>query len=156
MSELDSFRTCAEDFCAVRDDAASVENVKFRRAVQRALALVFAAAVELPDVVPATSQPLEADGDGLPSGVVEAAGDWYWGVERVASPDHTPEPMLGDLAEGLAEIRHDLQPILQASPGTATADLGWQARFDVVSHWGAHALAALRVLHASPEEGRRP
>lgn len=77
---------------------------------------------------------------------------WLQFDPYAAQPDAKPEkPVVGDLADDLADIYGDVVPPLRAwRSGTAE----WQAialyewRFNLHFHWGKHAVEAITALHA--------
>lgn len=64
----------------------------------------------------------------------------------------SPDPVVGSLADDLADIWRDLRPGLDAMDAvqSAAADpetILWHWRWTFAYHWGRHAAAAIRVLH---------
>jgi hypothetical protein len=77
---------------------------------------------------------------------------WYWCYfDPTEPPESRQEPVLGNLADDLADIYGDIKPGLRAW------DTGEESYIDEVvyhwkfplfgSHWGVHAVGALRALH---------
>ena len=74
---------------------------------------------------------------------------YYWTVPALPFNAETPEPDIADLGDDLADIWRDLVTGLRArADGAATNDVLWQWKLDFENHWGAHAIDALRCLHA--------
>lgn len=76
---------------------------------------------------------------------------YYWtaGSELLPFEARAPEPGVGDLRDDLADIWRDLVTGLRGlKSGAAAEDVLWQWQLDFESHWGEHAVDALRVLHA--------
>ena len=76
----------------------------------------------------------------------------YWAYFDPSEPmDADAESVCGDLADDLADIYRDLKPGVRAwerGAGSYVTDilLGWKfPSFD--SHWGLHAVSAMRALH---------
>lgn len=58
------------------------------------------------------------------------------------------EVSLGSLADDLADIWRDLRAGLDAlEGGSQWQDVAWEWRFGLQTHWGRHAVEALRALH---------
>jgi Domain of unknown function (DUF5063) len=76
---------------------------------------------------------------------------WYLTYfDLTESFDLEQKPVIGDLADDLADIFRDLKPGLIATSNQDDAVMGavvfeWQ--FSFRSHWGDHAVNALKLLH---------
>ena len=58
------------------------------------------------------------------------------------------EPVVGDLADDLADIYRDLLRGLTKWRRGEYADAAWQWQFQFAAHWGEHTTSAIRALHA--------
>ncbi len=56
-------------------------------------------------------------------------------------------PVIGSLADDLADIYRDVVSGLRAYEQGNVAEAIWQWRFGLQFHWGAHATGAIRALH---------
>lgn len=78
-------------------------------------------------------------------------GDYYWSARPLPfDPERgEPEPTTGSLCDDLADIWKDLTAGLRAREARMTDnDVLWHWKSSFESHWGQHAVDALRVLHA--------
>ena len=72
--------------------------------------------------------------------------DYYWTVEP--SIEKEPVELVGSLADDLADIYADVKPGLDlVAAGGSTSSAAREWRFSFWSHWGTHAVEALRVVH---------
>ena len=74
----------------------------------------------------------------------------YWAVFDPASPQ-ADDPMVGDLADDLADIYCDLRrglDLWETADPALRREILWRWRFDYESHWGQHAVDALRTVYA--------
>ena len=72
--------------------------------------------------------------------------DYYW----TADPLEEPKMQLGgSLADDLADIYLEMKINLNLlAEGASENEIVWDWRFGFWNHWGAHAVEALRVIHA--------
>lgn len=76
----------------------------------------------------------------------------YWAYFDPSDPPHSlEEPIFGDLADDLADIYRDIKPGLRAWVVSNDAMLpsivfDWKEPL-FGSHWGVHAVSAIRALH---------
>ncbi len=82
---------------------------------------------------------------------VSRALSWYLTYfDLTESLDPEQKPFIGDLADDLADVYRDLKPGLHAIANQDDTVMGavlfeWQFSFQ--SHWGNHAVNALKLLH---------
>ncbi|MFX3619084.1 MAG: DUF5063 domain-containing protein [Sporolactobacillus sp.] len=69
--------------------------------------------------------------------------DAYW---EVFDPYHLDEPLIGELSDDLSDIYIELKKGLQIYQKDKAEAL-WYWKFGFDSHWGFHAIDALRALH---------
>ena len=114
------------------------------------LADLYAAGLNLPNVSP-TEDNIEIETIDM---------DQWWSVfnsidrltgsedpyRLVFHPDEDTEIIEGPLADDLADIYHDVLPATEWTDDAHLDDLLWQLRFSFQSHWGRHALEAMKVL----------
>ncbi len=67
--------------------------------------------------------------------------------------DQTSAPVIGSLADDLADIYSDLHTGLVLHAAQANDDAIWQWRFGFENHWGRHAAHALYALHIAKHSG---
>jgi hypothetical protein len=126
-----------------------------------ALALLYAAAFMLPD------GEVSGDDADVPESFEVSDGEWrqvfdrvhhvlgrqahYWADFDPSEPSRDDGPVLGDLGDDLADIYRDVTPGVRAWDAdggrwrTAVVS-GWKNPL-FGSHWGVHAVSAMRALH---------
>ncbi|MGC3992924.1 MAG: DUF5063 domain-containing protein [Propionicimonas sp.] len=73
----------------------------------------------------------------------------YYSTNQVLRGRGTRTVTVGSVADDLADIWRDLRSSLEAERHDMSwRDAVWQARFDLETHWGTHALEVLRALHS--------
>ena len=72
--------------------------------------------------------------------------DWdlYW---QVFDPTKDSEAIYGSLADDIADIYRDLKEGLDDIHLARAEDIIWEWRLGFSSHWGKHAIDALRTIH---------
>ena len=130
-------------------DTPSQDQVEYLTRIEELLAKLVASAHDLPQVEPTTSEP-DSQNIAPPAGLVDALGDAdiYWDVLDPTSLAQTPEVTAGSLTDDLGDIYIDLKRGLQLWDSGNERDALWEWRFRFHSHWGMHAVNALRVVHA--------
>jgi hypothetical protein len=74
-------------------------------------------------------------------------GDWE-GHRLVFDPTRDDEAVRGSLADDIASIYLDLKNGISRPKATAPpAEIIYRCRFGFYSHWGWHAMGALRAIH---------
>ena len=142
------FADLARRYLAVIDTPPR-DRVEFLTRIEVLLARLVASAHDLPQVEPTTSE-LNSQNVAPPAGLVDALGaaDIYWDVLDPTSVRQTPEIAAGSLTDDLSDIYIDLKRGLQLWDSGNERDAVWEWRFGLHSHWGMHAVNALRVVHA--------
>jgi hypothetical protein len=145
------FATAAARFCDICERAMGFAKDAFITEVLAALAELYLTALRLPDVAPLHTtahderlpavRQLAYDGVGARLGTERT----YW---TIFDPHAQSEPVLGDLADDLADIYWDIDSGLnRADHGNETDDVLWEWKWSLRSHWGRHAAEAMRALH---------
>lgn len=118
------------------------------------VATLVAAAVALPDVEVTTSETSPSVGHEawtVRFGALDAAlgsAAAYWTALPIGVGE--ADVALAPLADDLADIWRDLRSALDwLDSGADPADAVWEWRFGFETHWGHHAVQALRALHAA-------
>ena len=128
----------------------------FLPAIDAALAGLYKAGSELPELEPDTSDvpdrsPTNEDHGAIQGAIAALLGhyDRYHDIYNPSDPDDR-DPVEYLVSLDLLEILEDqdeahglLDPARQLSPN----DIVWQWRFGFTSHWGSHAAGALKVIH---------
>lgn len=157
LDPVEAFRETAESYCQVIDH---VQENGAEDLIDRMLSLLprlLHGAAELPAVEPLTD--VEAPDTGHDAwserfaaiNDVLGAGTYaYWTTMAVQASPEPPGVVYWWVADDLADIWRDLRGGLQLlAVGASMADVVWEWRFTFESHWGAHAIEALRALHAA-------
>ncbi len=155
------FREVAGQFCAVVDSARSVERDDLVLKIYRLLPLLIGEAIGLAVVEPSEygnqkerrkARMSEQQWGELYSLLKEKLGDWNL-YSQVFDPTKDREAIDGSLADDIADIYRDLKEglVLHHSDLAPPDDILWEWRFGFYSHWGRHAMDALRTIHSLPE-----
>jgi hypothetical protein len=172
MAVSDSYEEIAQRFaavalryCAIVDAAENYNKTEFLLQIYRALPDIIAEAVRLPEIefdegdeddglgpgAAAKDEPAKKDSGEwarLFESLKEKLGDanLYW---HIFNPTKIEEPIYGSLADDIADIYGDLRKglVLTKQGGKMAEEAIWEWRFGFYSHWGHHALSALRTLH---------
>jgi len=160
----DRFALIAQEFCSAVESAPNLGKVQMLNRVYRILPRLIGEATSLPDV--------ELNGDENPSNDNERQArrsheEWqqlynylkqklgdlnlYW---QVFDPTKDNEAILGSLADDIADIYFDLKEGfgLRQKHQTLPEKSIWCWRFGFYSHWGKHAMDALRTIHSILED----
>jgi len=163
------FAVVANRFCSVVDSASSMERTDLLLQIYRILPKLIDEAISLPDVKLSDSDdPIEGSGQpAFPANVrqsvqewgqlynllKEKLGDWdrYW---QVFDPTEDDKAIFGTLADDIADIYRDLKEglVLIEAHEAPPEDIIWNWRLLFYSHWGKHAIDALRTSHFLLEE----
>jgi hypothetical protein len=164
-------REAAEAYCQVIESARGSNRPQFASDVARTLARAVAAAYELVSAGILEEGLSEAAPEPIPHerwvtcfadiASVLAAWDDYWTTldayrvdDATGLPDVTALPPTDfvvnlSLADALADIWRDLrQGLIALREGVPADNVAWEWRFSFQTHWGAHAVEALRAIHA--------
>jgi hypothetical protein len=161
------FGALAQRYCDLIDNAAGCETMDFLLRVYRILPNLIAEAIRLPDTDPwrrnEDDDPKEEVLPNVSIGVEEwknryeslkqklGNSDLYW---TVFDPTKDNEVIRGTIADDLGDIYRDLkEPLLLAQIRIRPEVVIWEWRFGFYSHWGDHAISALRTIHCLLGEG---
>ncbi|AKV04486.1 hypothetical protein AKJ09_11149 [Labilithrix luteola] len=150
--DVTAFVRAARDYCAFMLEAPKL-SVPERLATARARLLeLYAAGARLPDAVPDPHR--EAPRFTAPEGWTPLDEyDFYWTAFDAFDPESS-EAIVGSLDDDLVETYQDVREGLWHWERGEFADAVWQWRFGFLSHWGAHAVEALRAIHHALEKVR--
>jgi hypothetical protein len=159
------FGAVAERYCAIVDSARGLDKNKFLLSVYRFLPELISEAIRLPDpdpndrdqeddpnedysesfIRPAVSQSESSERYAL---LKEKLGDneIYW---TVFDPTQKEESIGASLADDLASVYLNLKEglLLRGVVGATAKNVIWEWRFLFYTHWGDHAISALRTIH---------
>lgn len=103
---------------------------------------IYLSALQLPDVEPDTKN---ASSDISPMAFAKFGKlDVYW---EVYNPYEREDPVAGSLTDDICSVRDDLRRGCHAYEVGFKNDALWQWRFDFRSHWGFHAVDAIRAIN---------
>lgn len=154
--EVESFVVTAREFCAVVEGLdGEWEPTALAQAIVPVLAGLVAAGCALPRVeATSTSVPEFVDRDRWFQryellGTVLGRSDIYWSNLDVVDAAGA-QVSAGSLADDLTDIWRDLRHGLDAlDTGSDWRDVVFEWRLSYITHWGRHAVEALRPLHAA-------
>lgn len=156
-----AFKNAAERYCALLESVPADGN-GWTEQVLEALACLYAAAHSLPELGlsdSASDMPDSLDVTreewksvhALAKGVL-GTQEMYWAYFDPSEPAETDEKaVVHSLADDLADIYRDVKPGLRAwqtgdDVMLRTIVFGWKTPL-FGSHWGVHAVSAMRALH---------
>jgi hypothetical protein len=149
-----AFAAAARRYVAAVDSAPERDPELLLGDLAALLPVLYEAALQLPDVAGEVDEPsgearvtagqwkdvFDRLQEGLPG------DDYYWTVEP--SIEEEPVELAGSLADDLADIYADVKPGLDfVAAGGSTSSAAREWRLSFWSHWGTHAVEALRVIH---------
>lgn len=148
------FVELAREYQSVVTGPLTADVPGFLAQVHRVIAQLYASALALPEVQPDRSK-IDWEGAGPPAwadvfaGLQGVLGAREYYAEMFAPYElHGQEPVIGSLADDLADIYADLSRGLAAWDAGKVHSAVWEWRFHFEHHWGEHATGALRALHA--------
>jgi len=160
------FGAVARRYCALVEAASSLEKRQLLGRVYEVLPDLISAAIHFPDANPWDR---EAEGDAdiekpekapaaqmtreewrvLYESLTQKLGDnnGHWDVFNPASAEH--EIVYGSLADDIADIYRDLrEPLVLLDKNEITFEMAiWDWQLGFTSHWGHHAIEALKAIH---------
>jgi hypothetical protein len=160
------FGVVAQRYCTLVDAAANLDKDQFLLQVYRTLPDLIGEAAGLPDTDPWERNKEDDENNDFPDKTPTARmsvkewgllynflkeklgqDDLYWTVFDPASENN--EVLRGTLADDIVDIYRDLkEPLLLMDRDAITPDLAiWKWRLLFCSHWGDHAISALRTIH---------
>jgi hypothetical protein len=152
---IDSFEDLARRYCKLLEDETPIGASIFARECLILLLRLYDGAMRLPDTAAGEEDAPRISHETwkLMFDSISArmpGHDCYWTVFEPldSSP---PSPVVGSLAEDVADIWRDLKSGLllidHGGPNSRNSAV-WEWRFNFESHWGRHAVEAITVLHA--------
>jgi uncharacterized protein DUF5063 len=148
------FAAAAERYCDLIESDWRPRRETLFTELAGALADLYIAALALPDAV--------NDSDDLPDDRLTheawrtaffpfaealSANDFYYTVSPFKESRRKPKALGGSLSDDLGDIYRDVKEGLLLRDDGFSADAVWHWRFNFWSHWGAHAVDALRIIH---------
>ncbi|HVH47991.1 MAG TPA: DUF5063 domain-containing protein [Labilithrix sp.] len=138
-----AFVRAAYDFCAFVETSDKLTLPDRIASAREQLLVLYAAGAKLPSVERVTSYqaptyPIPERWPGFED------HDTYW---EVYDPYQQEDPVAGSLADDVLDVYHDVRKGMWFWEKNEWADAVWEWRFSFDSHWGDHAVDALRALH---------
>ena len=158
------FGPIAQQYCSLVDSRSALDKSEFLLQVYRMLPELIAEASGLPPVsfgddeneeqeasinkIHAETEMKQQEWGLLYDSLKEKLGDWdlYW---MVFDPRTDNEAIHGSLADDIADIYRDLKDGigLKETNKVPACEIIFEWRFGFTSHWGQHAVNALRTIH---------
>jgi hypothetical protein len=149
----EDFATAATRFCSVIERVGDSSRSRWLAEVEAALSEVYASAVRLPHVGPATDEPWRGMSTDEWSSLFDAlllktgTDDGYW---RILDPGDQASVVRSSLADDLADVYRALRGGVNAvRSGVAPEEVLFEWRLGFDSHWASHAVGALTALRAA-------
>lgn len=148
------FKARAAEFCGLIERAGALGREELLVSLADKLPRLYAAGATLPNVAVSEDDHYEetftrAEWTLLHESLKSVLGesDLYWTTP--ASDEEDREMLAGSLTDDLADIYRDLMSGLrQLERGVPESEVVWEWRFGLWTHWGNHAVEALRAVHA--------
>jgi len=138
-----SFVRAAYAFCELVQQASSLPLAERARLTREHLLRLYGAATDLPSLEP--SEEHDAPSFPAPEGWAGfEEHDSYW---EVFDPYQHAAPVCPSLSDDVLDVYLELRRGLWFWEKNMIADAVWEWRFSFESHWGDHAIDALRALH---------
>ena len=150
------FMDVARSYCSAIDSHAESQLRAFLEQLELLLPQLVAGVLSLPDVQRFGPAPPEFDHRKTWKPVCDCLAEYlgeqrrYWTVFDPTKPTKD-DPVVGDLADDLADVYCDLRRGLdawEAADAASRLEIIWTWRFDYESHWGQHAVDALRAIYS--------
>jgi hypothetical protein len=143
----DQFAALAQDFIDLID-AGELSPAELLDRVQKILPILYRSALDLPDVDPTDEEENDRlsheQWNQLFQGIKKKIGEWAHYQEMFDPYDFSElSPVVGDLAD----IYRDLLQGMHLWGHGRYPDAIWCWKFNFQTHWGDHALGALRAIH---------
>lgn len=152
---VEAFGELAASYCALIEQLEGHDPQDVLDRLWVLLPALISGATQLPEVEPTTGAEAPeishvewSERFGTLNAVLGERGS-YWTTMEVQA-DREPAVVNLPLADDLADIWRDLRGGLDSLASTGVvADAVWEWRFTFEIHWGAHAVEALRAVHAA-------
>jgi len=142
---IDEFVALVREYVELIDRAGSTAAHPFLQACARVLPRIYATGLDLPNVEPGDDDAAPVIASPLTR--VKSLLGRYDSYSEVFDPYVDEPPVVGSLADDLADVYLDLARPLEAFDAGRTADALWEWRFNLLRHCGDHLVDAMRTIH---------
>ena len=144
MDRIESFYRIAEEYCNfISDTKISIDSVP---SLIELIMRLYISALNLPEIEPETEDALPSiSSEPLQIHFSQQISPDYW---EIFNPRTLEEPVYCNLLDDLSDIASDLQKGMVEYQSGRIGNAVFEWRFGLNSHWGNHAVDALRALHA--------
>ena len=144
MDKIKVFYELADSYCYfVSSKENTIDDIP---TLMELLVKLYLSALDLPESDPETIDSATSDKtDKIQVIFKEQIPTFYW---EVFDPFTKEEAVCADLVEDLSEIAADLQSGIREFEAGRKGNAVFEWKFGLNSHWGNHAVDALRALHA--------
>jgi hypothetical protein len=160
-SEVEFYISMAKQFCSAIERAN--RDAVWRKCVYESLVRLYSAAATMPLI---SSSDCDVGSNEFRMSVDEwqrihdhiserlGADDGYWQISDPLLPVSVDQEAIfgGSLSDDLADVYRDVSRCIRASESSskqvALEVIGKNQRVDFPSHWGLHAISAIRILHS--------
>ncbi|MEW5847984.1 MAG: DUF5063 domain-containing protein [Myxococcota bacterium] len=147
------FVELARMYCAFVEKAHTAAPAALLRDTARHLASLYAAALQLPDL--GSSDDADPPDVPTPRWPGFAEHETYWEIFDPAKED---KAVVGSLTDDVMDVYSDVKSgllLLEDRKPSAVANAVWHWRFTLATHWGDHAVDALRALQRALHRASR-
>ena len=142
---VETFVCEARAYCRFVESASELQLAERLHAARERLLKLYLAAVPLPYAEPDDTK--ASPSPDVPTAWPGFEGhDVYWEVFDPYDHEHT-DPVAGSLADDVLDVYRDIRPGLTLWDASQKQNAIWEWRFNFDTHWGDHAVDALRALH---------
>ena len=154
---FNGFGEIAQQFCAVVDSARDLGRDELALKLYQLLPVLIGEAIHIPAVElndggrqtkNKTNRISQERWHEIYSLLKEKLDDWNL-YSQVFDPKKDKEVEYGSLADDISDIYRDLEKVASFLPCDLERqnEILWEWRFGFYSHWGDHAMNALRTIH---------
>jgi uncharacterized protein DUF5063 len=155
----EDFRRTAERYCALVEKSQELDRMSFLSQLQLILPELINVAASLPQVAlgnHANESEPDIDHPAPPSAEQQRWHQIYVQLESILGSDsywdvfdsrQVGEPERASLSIDIYEIYSDMKDALALQGRQGATETLWDWRFEFHSHWGNHAVSALKAIH---------
>jgi hypothetical protein len=142
--DVEDFLVSALHYCSMIENFESLNEHKKLRNLHISLLDMYAKAFGLPEVEPQNDKVSSFD---IPVPKVSFGQfEYYW---EVFEPYNLEEPVGASLTDDILDIYKNVKEGIHLYEKNELVDAVWHWRFNFETHWGSHAVDAIRALHSA-------